>query len=647
MCCGSTESAFAWVGAVMINVAFGALIVWGTISSWVTGFVLSALYSAVLLVLALAMDRRGPGGADSGADSGASSGPGGGGENDDGGDDEEEGPQRRLCGLPPPSSPPSVPANIFYCLFALSLGVTGAFLPINLLQCDYWGGGSWGGGGGGGAGGGGGRWVTDLSLLPEGAVREWAAGEDGGGSAAPYVRPATFAHVPEQALTVFSGTDSTGIQGVFAVGGPGRGAGGGKPHRLKGAVRGGNFVVLPGGGGPACLVAEDEDEEDGSGGSWSTYVACVKDGGGPDGTAPALVATDAAGDRIQQPQDLLAGPGGSLWFREVKYDGYESYSLVYSVDVSTMAETLHSVYVGGEEDGEEDGAPLTPVDDCAGRSRAALALFSTALPVAAAGLALWLARGVPSAPLALYVGVSASATFLNAAIWNWESTYTFSRWWYYPSSLAWTAALTVLVHSGAPGGGAPGGGGSASTSSPEVSSPPSPTGPQRWGLAVGSVALLAGSVLLSTVFDYGSYVEGIGTGEGWERWIALNFLALPPLLFLGLANDFASVLPLVLAATVLLMDSFRIASVLFNGTLPVYFIVFAISGLVIAGLGFLISRTQARIHARLAGWLARMSLPCGCLHRSGAEGEHGPTKEGTDAVPRSLGGVVHVEGCDA
>ena len=78
-----------------------------------------------------------------------------------------------------------------------------------------------------------------------------------------------------------------------------------------------------------------------------------------------------------------------------------------------------------------------------------------------------------------------------------------------------------------------------------------------------------------------------------------------------------------------------------------YFIVFAISGLVIAGLGFLISRTQARIHARLAGWLARMSLPCGCLHRSGAEGEHGPTKEGTDAVPRSLGGVVHVEGCDA
>ena len=55
MCCGSTESAFAWVGAVMINVAFGALIFWGTISSWVTGFVLSALYSAVLLVLAVAI----------------------------------------------------------------------------------------------------------------------------------------------------------------------------------------------------------------------------------------------------------------------------------------------------------------------------------------------------------------------------------------------------------------------------------------------------------------------------------------------------------------------------------------------------------------------------------------------------------------
>ena len=56
-CCSSNQSAFAWISAILVNIGFISFICWGATSFWPIGFVLSALYTFLLINLAQWLER--------------------------------------------------------------------------------------------------------------------------------------------------------------------------------------------------------------------------------------------------------------------------------------------------------------------------------------------------------------------------------------------------------------------------------------------------------------------------------------------------------------------------------------------------------------------------------------------------------------
>ena len=54
----TTEQTFAWVGAIVVNVAFLSFIAWGAAANWIFGFVISVVYTILLFVLARFVDTK-------------------------------------------------------------------------------------------------------------------------------------------------------------------------------------------------------------------------------------------------------------------------------------------------------------------------------------------------------------------------------------------------------------------------------------------------------------------------------------------------------------------------------------------------------------------------------------------------------------
>ena len=126
-------------------------------------------------------------------------------------------------------------------------------------------------------------------------------------------------------------------------------------------------------------------------------------------------------------------------------------------------------------------------------------------------------------------------------------------------------------------------------------------GPLVWGINLGALAFIIGSIMLFGILD---------ADEAW-RWISWNLLAIVPLGIFGLATN--QIFLLILCAIGWLMDSFKIASVISNatgsdGSAPIYFIVLGISGLLIAGAGWLLSKHQDEVHGVLSRRMERCSV---------------------------------------
>lgn len=56
--CNSLNTTFAWVGAILVNIGFVALITWGASTLWPLGFVLCAIYTVCLYELAIWLRRQ-------------------------------------------------------------------------------------------------------------------------------------------------------------------------------------------------------------------------------------------------------------------------------------------------------------------------------------------------------------------------------------------------------------------------------------------------------------------------------------------------------------------------------------------------------------------------------------------------------------
>ena len=561
----------------MVNVAFLSFIAWGAAANWVVGFAISVVYTILLFVLARFVDTK-SGWELTGSDT-------------DGGDgslhDEADvgvanGMAVRECRMPPL-------ANLFYGLFVLALGVSGFFLPNNLFPC--------------GGGGGGrppykptGHWATNITDLPEN-VQSWAM------STEPSFSPATFVFIPGEKVTLFTGSDESGnnMNSLWAAQASVYPFSGGEPINFPNVTHPSHFIVT--GTGRACFFAyktipppskkhyppEPRKIYE------SNVIGCC------DGKT--LTTTDPSINELHGPYDFyIDNTTKVLWFKDYPPSvGSQAGGgkLIYSIgNYESMEVVLHSTYRRGSMTGTYEfttgGAyskPYVPPEEersgvVGGKDdlecitkKSLLALFVSALPVSIASILLWIKRRAPSMAITSYVGISATTTFIFISIrGNTYDMDDFFRWWLSITGAIFVLTLVDLL-----------------SCKRKIAQ-----SPLVWGINFGSLVFFIGMIMLTGIFNF----------EGVWRWIVFNALALVPLGILGLATNQPFLL--VLCAVGWLMDSVKFANwisdALSNDEAPIQFIVLAISGLLIAGAGWLLSRHQEEVHNVLCYQFERISI---------------------------------------
>ena len=579
----TTEQTFAWVGAIVVNVAFLSFIAWGASANWLVGFALSVLYTALLFGLARFVDTK------SGWDRTAGGGNNGGAAADDGSlhDEVDVGVASAIVTSDPERRMPPL-ANLFYGLFALALGVSGYFLPMNLYNCY---------GGGGPPYKPAGHWATNITDLPEN-VQSWAT------STEPRVSVANFVFIPGEKTTLFTGTaeneERTTMNSLWAAPASVYPFNSGEPVHFPNVTHPSQFIVT--GTGRACFFAYKSNDPPPSKKKYppqpkSIYgmniIGCC------DGKT--LTTTNPSINELHNPYDFFIDNSTKvLWFKDYPPSvGSQSGDgkLLYSIsDYDTMDVVLHSTYKKGSRSYEfaTDGysKPYVPPEEKGSGSssraengmecmtkQSILALFVSAIPVSVVSILLWIRRSAPSMAITSYIGIGAMASFIFlAARGNAYEMGDFYEWW-----LSITGALFVLTLV------------DLFSCKRKIA-----RSPLVWGINFGSLAYFAGMITLTGIFDIG----------GVWCWIIFNAFALVPLGILGLVTKQAFLL--VLCAVGWLMDSVKFAywlsDAMASGEGPIQFVVLAISGLLIAGAGWLLSKHQEEVHNILCYQFERISV---------------------------------------
>jgi len=596
----TTEQTFAWVGAIVVNIAFISLIAWGASTIWWVGFLISIVYTAMLFGLARTVDKK------SGWDVVAAAAD----ENDiiNQASEEENSddsvvhdetdnvvvavaadlPTRRSRSVRmlPGSTTSSerrmpVLANLLYGLFTLALGVTGYFLPMNLFYC-------YGRSSGPYTPSSNGHWSTDISILPS-DVRAWAS------STQPHeMSYATFIFISsaggERNFTLFEGRDNTSgnSETLWSAATMGR-----EPFNFPNIQNPSQFITT--GTGWACFTGIDATPSSNSNQHYyphpiskSSVVGCSN------GTI--VRTTDSTQHSFQGPYDFFIDNinNSTLWFKDYppwSGDQTGSGTLIYSIDnYDRMEVELHSTYTKSKSKQYTDGySPMPlPYEDVATNDEehncwtkhSALAIFVTAVPVTLASVVLWLKRKAPSMAITSYIGLSAGACFLYLAILERENDVDgFWGWWLSISGALYLAVLCDLTHC-----------------KRQIA-----RCPLIWGINVSALAFFIGMIILTGIFE---------SPTAWP-WIIFNVLALIPLVIVGLG--YSQVFLLVLCAVGWLMTAVKIASALAaiaapTANVPIYFIVLAISGLLIAVAGWWLNKNQDELGSVICYHMERLSL---------------------------------------
>eukprot|EP00980_Cylindrotheca_fusiformis_P009987 scaffold2212_cov143-Cylindrotheca_fusiformis.AAC.5 len=541
-CCSSNESVFAWIGAVLVNIAFISLIGWGASTIWPLGFILSALYTGFLLFFARYLEQNL-------SDATGSN-------NATGGSEEEYIQQDDISATNPDSSRTfkkiPVLVNMLYGLGVISLGVTGFFLPVNLLDCTgtvpsksvtrykY-------------------SWRTNETELPP-SVREWASNQPSLWDKTTF--GASFAYVPSTGITMFEGTDFSDSKN--------------KP----------SLWTLKGGADPTP-TEHQKYESPSRFISMSDNAVCFQPDPMPATGSFWLFCSDGIEFRQEQ-LDHHSNPdtpiahyndlrslfpvNGTLWFKELASKPTEYGGMVYSLDPETMVSTLHSkrIPVTPEDNSPKDG-------DCDGtvvvRKLALLSLLVSVIPMTALSIILWKNKRVPSMGILFYVCISLIYLSIHFAISPEDADGEFftGRWWFAVSGLLClvvSAHLLLSIHG-------------------EISIDSSHAAPLKATLATSALAFAYGMSMLF-FFDEFDNRDTLG------RWILWNVFMACPLILIGAATDSVSVL--CLGGLVFISDAFRIAAIV-DSTL-FFFLVFSLIGLSVGTLGyFFVRRYQVAIRS--------------------------------------------------
>ena len=324
-----------------------------------------------------------------------------------------------------------------------------------------------------------------------------------------------------------------------------------------------SFVAI---GLRACFIAQD--------GPVHYAVACSS----ADCRRTTLVKTLA-----QQPHSLLVDDG-RLWFKSLAPFGQRQ---VWRAEASLDSVALLS---------EPFELPLEN-GDCNPRRRthiqALSGLFLSAIPVAAAGTAVWRRFRAPSMALAVYVGWCGGALAVRLLGQPDAFEYEETCWWLAVFSALWVGCFVVLHL----------------TERLDA-------GDVTWAVNIGSVGFFLGAHgLLGIPFEPAPW-----------RWAVYNVGVLVPLLLLALTVG--TYLPLLLASAGVCMDALILAAGLktvFPSAPPALLTALTLgvvgSGVVAAGLGF--SRHQEELQRRLSARTeACLAATTGCAPRQAMRSLH-------------------------
>jgi hypothetical protein len=399
----TTEKLFAWIGCIIVNVAFITFISWGaaTAAHWWIGFVVSIFYTAVLFALAQLLDTKEETVVDNIDRFHNESTGGGNGATTEEGDDE---PTTTMT-----THRPNMLVAILYGLAVLSLGVTGSFLAVHAIRCstspyydpynDH------------------GRspiqpeWTTNVTMLPV-EVREWAetAPSETG------LPSATFIYLPGSNTLLFDewndgffGSFDVMVKPLWSVSKHG-------PPVMLYFFAGHEFVLIN--DHETCFTTTTTTTMDRQ--SMRDAMACS------DGRQMRLVVTSepvsssttsrrrggettttTATTTHTNPRNLMVDATGMVWYKDDPprpFNDADPYDiaasndwLVFSLDPATMIETLHSQHIDhphnedDDKDNRHHGGPsprLPPYQSCR-RTKATAFLFLAALPVIFSSLYLW------------------------------------------------------------------------------------------------------------------------------------------------------------------------------------------------------------------------------------------------------------------
>ncbi|KAL7480484.1 hypothetical protein ACHAW6_006175 [Cyclotella cf. meneghiniana] len=217
-------------------------------------------------------------------------------------------------------------------------------------------------------------------------------------------------------------------------------------------------------------------------------------------------------------------------------------------------------------------------DDC-WRKQSIVFLFVRAIPILLASILLWIKRNAPSMAITCYLGLSDVAISLCVAIVGQShGIENFWRWWYSISGGLYVVILSDLSYC----------------------KRLIARSPLMWGINFGALAFLVGMIFLTGIIEL----------PGAWPWVIFNALALLPLGIVGLGHNL--VFLLVLCALGWLMTTLKIASAIAasvsSAEVPIYSIVLAISGLLIAGAGWSLNKHQDEIQWALSYHMERISL---------------------------------------
>ena len=568
MCTGCNPTVvFSWLGGSLVNLAFLVLISWGSASLWPLGLVLCVLYTASLFTLGCCLRAKFPANATVG-----------------------------------------IAVNLVLLLATFGIGVSGLFLPINLLGCD------WQRFSPPSAG----TWITptedlkdrdergpdhaDYSLVK---VRQYALENSPGGGTASMVT----IWQDERGGTYFAAFN--GSAPVHPTCGPSCSAQGlwyspnimpcswdhFAPQLLSTTLLYPRALVdaqsYPRGPARACMVVDAYSAS----GTSEVAVACAS------GADLVLIDAPEAGARgFGWVQDLLV-EDDYLWFKSQPPDGSSFYppgGVLWRADVQvrddeTLTATLVSRRVGGEV--AATPPPIPPgyepapaCDEVAGvRAQALGALFLATLPMLTVAIVLWVKKpGVPSMPFATFAGASALVVNLYTIIEpSGESLGDVLRWWFTSFSIVWLA-LMLALHA----------------------AQRLPSDAFSWAVNVGAVGFFGAMHAQLKV-----PVEDL-----WWQWLLYNLLCVIPLLAYAIASSRA--MPLVLGAAGLFLDAFRLSSLLADLTsdttaqVLIRFLVLGVTGVLVVVAGLAYHRFSKQVETWADGVLAKVF---GGLRPKGAE----------------------------